>query len=42
MGLAPSPGCIVLRSWWPLTWQEMWPGLFQVYYALCDGVLGCF
>ena len=26
----------------PLTWQEMRPGLFQKYYALCDGVLVCF
>ena len=28
--------------WWPLTWQEIRPELFQKYYALCDGVLGVF
>ena len=28
--------------WWPLTWQEIMPELFQKYYALCDGVLGVF
>ena len=29
-------------SVWPLTWQEMRPGLLQKHYAVCDGMLTCF
>ena len=30
-----------VNCWWPCTKQEMRPGLFQEYYALCDGELEC-